>query len=623
MLELQFLRRYTPPHPERWRPNMVGAAAVSPSILRFDQYELDLREGRLSKSGVKISLRDKSFQVLALLLEHAGEVVTREELRKHLWPNDVFVDFDNNLNMTIARLRQALRDSATRPRFIETVPRRGYRFLVTPSEPLPSRQGVSLPRPKIVVLPFVNLSGDPAQEYFSDAMTDEIITALAGLAPEHLAVIARTTAMYYKGRQKDVAHIRRELGVDYLVEGALRGNEDRVGINIQLIQTGDQTHLFAKKYEASAQQIFDLQDCIAQAIATHVPETADRIRGKQPAGGRATRKPTEDLVAYNFYLQARQQTQRCTPDPLMSAGKTLQYLGEAITRDPGFAPAHATLAEFYWWAGFLGYVKPKEAFSAGVNSALRALELDPTLGYPHVLLGTFYSRLDYNWAEAQREMALALQLDPGNPEIRFRYAEGYLLPLGRFQEAIAELERGLECDPVSLFFRFWLGYAFYLSGEHGRALAQFRFLMELAPERHPELTRTLDLGHLGEGMVCVAESRFDEGIHHYRQSIELSDGLPYRWGHLGSALALIGKTAEARRLVACLEAIAAETYSPATSIAWIYLALGDIDAGFTWLERAVDESDPHVVAIHTDPTLALLRSHPRFAALLRKMNLEA
>ncbi len=601
----------------------MAAPVTRPSILRFDRYEIDVRAGRLLKSGLKINLREKSFQVLLLLLERAGEVVTREELRRRLWPDDVFVDIDNNLNTAIASLRQALHDSADHPRFIETVPRRGYRFLTTVSESIAARRSAAVPRAKIVVLPFLNLSGDPAQEYFSDAMTDEVITALAGVDQEHLAVIARTTAMYYKGRQKDVAHIRRELGVDYLVEGALRRTEDRVGINIQLIQTSDQTHLFARKYEAKPDEIFKLQSCVAQTIAAHVPETANRVRAGPPAAGRVTRKPTEDLVAYNFYLQARQAIQRSTPDPLTAAGKALRYLADAITRDPQFALPHVALAECYWWAGLMGYVRPKDAFSAGMKAALRAIELDPSLGYPHALLGTFRSRLDYNWAEAQREMTLALQLDPVNPDTRFRYAEGYLMPQGRIPEAVAELERAVECDPFSLYFRFWLGYAFCLSGEHGRALEHFRFLMELAPDRHPELTRTLDVGHLGEGMVCVAEGRFDEAVHHFHQSIELSDGTPNRWGHLGSALALNGNTADARRLLACLEVIAVETYHPATNIAWIYLALGDVDAAFTWLERAVDESDPKIVGINTYPTLAPLRTHPRFAALLRKMNLEA
>lgn len=602
---------------------MAGTAAVSPSILRFEQYELDLRAGRLSKSGVRINLRDKSFQVLALLLEHAGEVVTREELRQHLWPNDVFVDFDNNLNITIARLRQALRDSAEHPRFIETIPKHGYRFLVRASESVATERCAATPRAKVVVLPFLNLSGDPAQEYFSDAMTDEIITALAGIAPEQLAVIARTTAMYYKGRHKDVAHIRRELGVDYLVEGGFRRTEDQVVINIQLIRTSDQTHLFARKYDAPPQHIFDLQNCIAQAVAAHVPEAAGKIRAGQPAGEHATRKPTEDLVAYNFYLLGRQQIQQCAPDPLAAATKAKRYLEDAVTRDPQFALGHSAVAEGYLWLGVLGLERPKEVFPLGVSAALRAIELDPTLGFPHALLGTFRSELDYNWDECRREMALALQLEPGNPEIRFRYADGYLMPQGRIEEAVTELERALKSDPLSRFIRFWLGYAFYLGREYARALEHFQFLIEMGSDEHMELKHCRDTGYFGLGLVRQAEGRFDEAVSAFRKAVELSEGmLPIRVGMLGAALARHGNTAEARSLLESLETKAAESYFPASSVASIHLALGDIDAGFSWLERAVDERDPIVLKLHIYPTVDPIRADPRFVALLRKMNLE-
>jgi TolB-like protein len=228
-----------------------------PNMVRFADYGVDLSAGQLYKHGVRISLREKSFQVLVSLLEHPGEVVTREELRRQLWREEVFVDFDNNLNTAIARLREALCDSADHPRFIETLPKRGYRFLESVTKLPRTPEETPVRRAKLVVLPFVNLSGDPAQEYFSDAMTDEIIAALAGVAPEQLAVIARTTAMHYKGSQKDVARIGRELGVDYVVEGGVRRTDEEIRITVQLIQVTDQTHLFARKFDAEQHNIFN------------------------------------------------------------------------------------------------------------------------------------------------------------------------------------------------------------------------------------------------------------------------------------------------------------------------------------------------------------------------------
>ncbi len=594
------------------------------SIFRFDDYEVDIRASQIFKRGVKISLREKSFQILKILLESAGEVVTREELQRRLWPADVFVDVDNNLNTAIASLRQALRDSAEHPRFIETVARRGYRFLRRVTKCIPSaRPGPAL-RAKIVVLPFINLSGDPSQERFSDAVTDEIITALAELAPEHLAVIARTTAMYYKGKQKDVAHFRRELGVDYLVEGALRQTQDRVLINTQLIKTSDQTHLFAKKYEATLNEIFNLPNRIAQAMAEHIPETAGGIRSSQLAGAGAGKLPTTDLVAYNYYLLGRQQIQRCNSEPRSMMARAKKYFEDAIERDSHFALAYAALAEWYWWRAALGLGRPREAFSAEMAAAQRAIEVDPSLGVAHAFAGISYSHLEFDWAAAHREMKLALQLDPASPDVRFHYAADYLLPRGQIREAIAELERILDSDPLSVYVRFWLGYALYMAQDYSRAEEQFRFLRELAPDRQKELRCALDIGYFGLGLVRRAEARFGDAVDAFRRAVELSDGeLPMRWASLGAALAGQGDVGEARAILKRLEAMATESYCPATCIAWICLALGDQDAGFTWMERAVDERDPAVLSIHAYATLAPLRTHPRFTDLLRKMNVGA
>jgi TolB-like protein len=213
-------------------------------VIRFGDFEEDLSALHLSKRGVKVGLRDQSFAVLAMLLEHPGEIVTREDLRRRLWPKDVFVNFESNLNTAVARLREVLGDSADHPRFVETVPKHGYRFVGDASKSL-------RPKPRLLVLPFANLSGDPAQEHFSDAITEDMITRLAGLAPERLAVIARTTAMHYKGSPKEVAQIGHELALDYVVEGSVRLLDDRITVNVQLIQVSDQTHLLNRISAAS------------------------------------------------------------------------------------------------------------------------------------------------------------------------------------------------------------------------------------------------------------------------------------------------------------------------------------------------------------------------------------
>jgi TolB-like protein len=302
----------------------MSNGASTPRIVRFGNYEVDLDSGHLRKRGVKLRLRDQSFEVLAILLEHPGEVVTREDLRRRLWPEDVFVDFDGNLNTAMARLREALNDSAERPRFIETLPRRGYRFIASLSER-------SARRPRLLVLPFANLSGDSANEHIADAMTEEIITELASLAPEHLAVIARTTAMHYKGSQKEIAGIGRELAVDYVVEGSVRPAGGRIGMAVQLIQVTDQTHLWSKRFDASADEIFRVRSAVADGICAHL--------GITPA--RAAKKPTQDLAAYNLYLEGRYHLHSRTPGEMAKAKPLLE---EAVARDPQFALASGPLS---------------------------------------------------------------------------------------------------------------------------------------------------------------------------------------------------------------------------------------------------------------------------------------
>jgi TolB-like protein/Tfp pilus assembly protein PilF len=588
--------------------------ASTSRIIQFDKYEVDVPAGHLLKQGVKVRLREQSLVVLVMLLEHPGEVVTREELRRRLWSEDTFVDFDNNLNTAIARLRVALSDPAEHPRFIETLPKRGYRFIGSLSKPAPASGQVPARRAKIAVLPFANLSGDPEQEYFSDAMTEEMITELAGLAPGQLGVIARTTAMHYKTSHKDVARIGRELAVDHVVEGSVRREDDRIGIIVQLIQVSDQTHLWTKRYETGLREFLGAVNAAAQAIALEIgiPPAAEKSRHGTLAGRGGIRKPTEDVAAYNLYLQGRYHLNKYTPEGIARAKQCFE---EAIAQAPEFALAYNSLAEVYWNMGFLGFVPPKEAFSMGVWSALRAIEIDDKLAEAHSLLGSFRKELDYNWPEVHREMRRALELDPWSPFVRLRYGISGLMPLGRIQEAIAELERGLELDPLSPDLRFWHAYMLLLDRQYERGLQEVQLLIDHAP--------TYWLAHLTIGHLYGAMKMVDQATAAIRKATDLSGGAPNMLGWLGLALTQSGDTAEARTLLDRLHGIASQAYVPPTSFAWIHLGLGDIDSAFVWMDRAIDMRDTMIIPIKTYPFLDPLRSDPRFPALLRKMNLEA
>ena len=563
-------------------------------VVRFGEYELDLSAGDLHKGGVRLKLRDQSFDVLAILLEKPGQVVTRDELRRRLWPADVFVDFENNLNSAVGRLREALSDSADHPRFIETAPKRGYRFIGSITES--GRQ-----RARLIVLPFSNLSGDPAQEYFSDAVTEEIISAIAGLAAERLAVIARTTAMHYKGSRKDIGRIGRELGVEYAVEGSVRRTEDRITVNVQLVQVRDQAHVWTSRFDVEPREILQVERAIAQTIAIQL--------GIKPQ--RPVRIPTENFQAYNFYVQGRYYLDKGRP--LEHAPQAMHCFEQAIALDPNFALAYDSLAEIYWYLGFFGVMPAVAAASTGVFHAVRALEIDNTLAETHALLAQFRRLLDFNWPEVHREMARALELDPESPTVRLRYAITGLVPEGRIDEAVVQIERALEADPLSLKPRVWLAEALYLGRQYVRAKEQARAVLEL--------DASYSMGYFVLGFVHCAEGNFEEGIAAQRRATELTGGSPVMLGFLGLALAQGRHAVEARAVLEQLSAIAAKGYVPPSCFAWVYLGLGEIDDFFEWMNRAIDAHEHMVIPIKTYPFLDPIRADPRYSELLRKMNL--
>lgn len=585
-------------------------------IVRFDSYEVDLFAGQLYRRGTKLRLRDKSFQILAALLEHPGEVVTRRSLRRQLWQEDVFVDFENNLNAAIARLRQVLGDSRLHPRYIETLPRHGYRFIGRISAELTVATRAPTAKARLLVLPFLNLTGDPAQEYFSDAMTDEIITALVAIAPAHLAIIARSTAMHYKHSRKDVAHIGRELGVDYVVEGGVRRSGDMLFLNVQLIQAHDQTHLFAQKYNAEMTDIFNLHGLIAGVIAQHLPVIAEAMRDGTELPERIRRKPTQDLVAYNEYIKGRYAMWKLTPAAMAEAKL---HFEAALAHDPRFALACNALAELYWYTGLGGFAPSRQTDSIARSYVLRAQEIDNTSPETHALLSFFPGKRDspeeidyYNWEEIQQAIAYARGQDPMSRLVLVRYAM-VLAILGQVEEAAEELRQLLESDPLSLDARSWLVIMLYLGRHLDQALEELLRMRELEPEHF--------LPYYQLGQVYLMMRRFEESISSFEKAIELSHDLPLVLGFYGLSLGWSGRTSEGQAVLDRLNALARQQYVLPTSFAWANLGLGNIDEVFFWLDRAVDAPDRFMEPIRTFPFLDPLRDDSRFALLLHKMNL--
>jgi TolB-like protein/Flp pilus assembly protein TadD len=464
--------------------------------------------------------------------------------------------------------------------------------------------------PRLLVLPFVNLTGDPDQEYFSDAMTDEVITALAGLAPRQLAVIARTTSMRFKGTHKDVSRIGQDLAVDYAIEGSLRHAGNAIALNVQLIRASDQVHLFAAKYETDEREIFRLPPAIAHGIASHVPSISQDDLRSEPA-----RKPAASMPAYSEYVKGRHEMWKSTPE---GVAKARQHFEAALAHDPDFVPALDGLASLYWYLGFWGFLPPNDTEPIRRFYGTRAFEIDPTAveALTQMAYRPEKSRYEdaytYDWQESERRLRQARDLSPHRPDLRARRST-VLLVLGRADEAIAELEHALETDPLSVEVNVWLVYALVLGRHFDEAVRKARAFIELEPEHF--------LAHMTLGLAYLVQHRHDESIASFRRAVDLSGGLPVTVGWLGLALGLGGHAAEARSTLAHLRAISTDHFVLPTSFAWVHVGLGEVDEAFAWMERAVDRHDAWIHVLGSYPFLDPLRSDPRFAILMRRLNL--
>ncbi|HUP95905.1 MAG TPA: winged helix-turn-helix domain-containing protein, partial [Burkholderiales bacterium] len=447
---------------------------------RFGIFEADLRARELRKGGIRIRLQDQPFQILAMMLERPGELVTREELRQHLWPSGTFVDFEHSLNAAVKRLRAALGDDADNPRFVETLHRRGYRF-VAPVEsqsparhlhPVPSRVS-RLPdtaNVRLVVLPFTNLGNDPSQEYFSDGLTEEMITQISRLSPGRLGVIARTSSMRFKCSTKLASEIGRELAVDYLLEGSVRFAGDHIRISAQLIEARTETHLWAETYDRRLEEILALQSEVAARIAHSlamelVPDQRDALERVAPRRSEA----------YQAYLKGRFHWNRSGDDGLISA---LSYYDRALELDPQFAAAYAALARAKVSMAHYARGPGRAALEGARDAALKAIELDSGLSDAHVALAEVHKSLEWNWRLAETTYRTAIALSP-SCETAHRALGVLLAGLSRFQEAKAETDRACDLDPLCLTVNTSAALVRYLTHEFDETIDRCQYTLDM------------------------------------------------------------------------------------------------------------------------------------------------
>jgi len=628
--------------------------------LRFGVFELDLRAGELRKHGLLVRLQEQPFQVLAMLLEQPGEVVTREELQKKLWPANTFVDFDHGLNKAISKIRDALGDSAESPRFVETVARRGYRFLaevkaadadpvrsldvalsphpttetqgrrgsaVKPAMPqhrLPSLAwkisllvllillasfvtwkfySRNLPSSKIrslAVLPLESLSADASQDYFADGMTDELITDLGQISA--LRVISRTSVMPYKRARKSLPQIAKELNVDAVVEGTVLRSDDRVRITAQLIEATSDKHLWAGSYEGDLRDTLTLQNQVARSIA-------EQIRISLSPQEQAVLKSAKVVNpgAYEAYLKGRYFWNKRTADGLKTA---VDYFNQAITQDPNYAQAYTGLADTYALLGDwqYGVLSPKEAFPKAKAAATRALELDSTLSEAHNSLAFCLDAFDWDLESAGKEFQRAIELNPGYATAHHWYA-WHLSLLGRYDEAIEEMRKAKNLDPLSLIINSDLAELLVIAHFYDESITQSRKTIEMDPN--------FALAHNQLAQAYLQKHRYDDAIAELQKAVKLSGGSPTCIANLARAYAASGSTSQAVKLLSDLKKRSNRSYSDASEIAVIYAALGDNDQAMNWLEKGYEERFNPGVLLR--PGFDPLRSDLRFKDLVRRI----
>lgn len=572
----------------------MGTSQSSRGTVHFGGFEVDVQSAELHKQGTKVKLQEQPFQILQTLLEHPGEVVTREELQKRIWPADTFVDFEQGLYNAIKRLREALGDSPENPRFIETLARRGYRFIGTLAAG-PGRIE------SLAVLPLENLSHDPEQEYLAEGLTEALITTLAKVGA--LRVVSRTTVMHYKGVHRPLREIARELEVDGIVEGTVQRSGERLRISAQLLHAQSDTHLWAESYDRDLRDVLTLQAELAQAIAREVQvqlTTRERTSFAQA-------QPV-DPEAYEAYLKGRYYWNRRSREALP---KGVQSFQEAISRDPTYAAAYAGLADCLSTLGALGFVSPGQSCGKAKGLAVRALELEPDLPEAHASLAWATTWYDYDFVVAEREFERSIELNP-------RYATAhlwfgfYLGMMGRYEEGYTELKRAIRLDPLSSNVHWALGFVYWFSRRYDQAIEECEKALRLDPN--------LAQAHMLLGHAYLYKSKHESTIAAMKKGLELSAGTASYAASLAEAYAAAGYRDEAQKVLDELQEFSRTQYLSPYVVARVYTALDQREEAFRCLETAYEERAAWMAWLNVEPRFDNLRPDPRFRDLLRRMH---
>ncbi len=632
-------------------------------LIKFEEFELDCAGFELRRAGRVIKLEKRPLELLIFLAEKSGQLVTRQEIADRLWGKDVFLDTEHGVNTAVRKIRVALRDDFEQPRFIQTITGKGYRFVARPliatDQVLPQQEATTraaLPSPEqvaistethknlrinhsrkatlalacclvvilalvsyflwrrtrvsqgftsrqvmLAVLPFQNLSGDPNEDYFSDGLTEEMITQLGALSPDRLGVIARTTSMAYKQTSKSVHQIGEELGVDYVLESSVRRDGDQLRVSAQLIRTRDQVYIWAQSYDRQVSHSIALQEELAKAVAEQIEVNLS------PSYAHRTGRRI-DPAASEAYLRGRYFSNQFTADGYR---KAITYFQQAIDLDPNFAEAYSGLADSYIFLVITDNLSPADGAAKALDSARRAVSLGEDVAESHNSLANVMMNFQWNWSGAEPEFKRAIELNPSYSNQHRIYA-AFLVAVGRRAEAWEQINQAMHTDPLSLPNNAEVVRTLYYAREYDQAIQQAQKALQLDPSYYRV--------HFWLARVYAQKKMYDEAIAESSKVLKALPDSNLGLTELAYSLAAAGRKNEARNILHRLEERSKNAFVPDYDLAVIHLVLGEKDAALNSLQKAYQARDWAMFVLNVEPRLDPLRGDPRFEAMVQQLN---
>lgn len=582
----------------------VDEFSALPAVVRFGAFELDPDAGELRREGAKVRLQEQPLQILQILLQQPGKVVPREELRKRIWPSDTFVDFDHGINNAIKRLREALGDTAETPLYIETLPRRGYRFKAAVDGDSSKPRTGSVALDSIAIFPLETASSDPDTEYLAIGIPGSVIHALSQVP--NLRVISWRTAASEQSPQRDPLAIGRKLGVRAVLTGRIWQRENKLRLHVDLLDVANGEEIWGDQYDSDLTQLFTLQDSISREVSQKL-----RLKITGETESRLVKRYTDNVEAYQLYVRGRRSCEKRSAEGFRRA---IEYLSQAIRIDPHYALAQAELAQAVSVPCYYGAADPNVAYPKARAMAQRALQLDPDLAEAHEVIATVVQAYDWDWSSAGREYKHAIELNPNYPMAHYHYSY-HLALLGRSEEAIREATEALSRDPMSGVLNHALAFVLMLARKYDASIEQALTAIEV--------DSNMTLSYWTLGVDYEQKGMYREAIAAYEKSISLGGAPGFSKAFIAHAYGTSGERSAAMAIVDDLREVAKSTYLPMIAFVIAYDGLREKELALEALHQSCENRETNLIFLKTWPHFDFIRDDPRFQVIARRVGLEA